>query len=269
MRAVLIAPLLWLMAWPVLADARMTVLVDVLKLDEAAVILRDEGLKYGAQLNDEMLNGQGGAGFVTQLDAIYDAPRMVETVRRAMEAELDGDLLEEAIAFYASDLGQEIVNLENSARNAIANEDIEQAARSRFAQLEDSDDPRLMQLRALVAAGDLINRNVTSAMNANYQFMRGLTEGGALDMTDAEILADVATQLDEITEDTTGWMYGYFLLAYHPLSDAELDAYIAFGKTSAGIALNNALFKGFGASYEDISYGLGRSVALNMAAEEL
>ena len=99
--------------------------------------------------------------------------------------------------------------------------------------------------------------------------MRGLAEGGAVEMTDAEILADVAAEMDEITEDTTGWMYGYFLMAYHPLTDAELDTYITFAQTEAGTTLNRALFTGFGKAYEDISYGLGRAVALNMATEEL
>ena len=54
-----------------------------------------------------------------------------------------------------------------------------------------------------------------------------------------------------------------------PLSDEEMAAYIAFARTEAGQALNRALFDGFGAAYEDISYALGRTVAHNMLAEEL
>lgn len=269
MRALLIWPLLAILALPAWADARMTVLVDVLKLPEAAVILRDEGMAYGQDLNTEMLNGQGGAGFQIQLEAIYDPPRMVEDVRRALETELQGETLEQAITFFASDLGQRIVTLENSARVAIGDADVEKAARAHYAELEGGDDPRLAQVIALADAGDMINRNVTSAMNANYQFMRGLADGDVFEMTEDEILADVASDMDEITEDTTGWLYGYFLLAYHPLSDAELQDYITFSGTDAGRALNRALFVGFGKAYEDISYGLGRAVALNMAAEEL
>jgi len=269
MRRFLGAALIWLCATPLWADARITVLVDVLKLDEAAVILRDEGLAYGAQLNTEMLEGQGGAAFQQQLGALYDAQRMVETVRRALEETLESDAVEEVIGFYATDLGQKIVTLENSARQAIQEDDVEQAARSSYAARDGTDDPRIAQLEALVAAGDLVNRNVTSAMNANYQFMRGLAEGGALGMTDEEILSDVTTEMEEITEDTEGWMYGYFLMAYHPLSDAELDLYLAFAQTQAGVALNTALFAGFGKAYEDISYGLGRTIALNMVSEEL
>ena len=115
----------------------------------------------------------------------------------------------------------------------------------------------------------MITRNVTSAMNSNYQFLRGLAEGNAIEMTEAEMLADVAGELDEITGDTTGWLYGYLLLAYHPLDEADLEAYVTFSESPAGMALNQALFNGFGKAYEDISYALGRAVALNMTAQEL
>ena len=254
------------MAW---ADARISVLVDVLKLPEAAQILSDEGLSHTEELNQDMLGGQGGAGWQVQVQRIYEPGMMVEMVRRDLEAGLDGDLLEEVIAFYASDLGAQIISLENSGRIAIQDPDVEEAARARYAELEDSGDPRLALISRYVDAGDMITRNVTSAMNSNYQFLRGLAEGNAIEMTEAEMLADVAGELDEITGDTTGWLYGYLLLAYHPLDEADLEAYVTFSESPAGMALNQALFNGFGKAYEDISYALGRAVALNMTAQEL
>lgn len=269
MRALLIWPLMMMLALPVWADARLTVLVDVLKLREAAHILREEGLAYSVDLNADMLNGQGGAGWQVQVDAIYDAERMVEAVRTALDAELEGAALETAITFFASELGQKIVTLENSARMTMAEEDVEEAARARYAALADGDDPRLAQLKTFVATGDMLNRNVTAALNSNYQFMRGLADGDVVEMSDEQILSDVAGDMEEITQDTTSWLYGFFLLAYHPLSDAEVDRYIAFSGSDVGEALNRALFDGFGVAYDDISYALGRAVALNMTAQEL
>jgi hypothetical protein len=260
-------------AVPAFADARMTVLVDVLALPEVAQILREEGLEHSTDLDTDMLNGNGGAGWQMQVGAIYDAGRLVETVRGALESELQGpdleDELEQTITFFASDLGTRIVGLENSARAAILDQDVEEAARVRFAEVEGTEDSRLALVTQLVEGGDMIDRNVTAAMNSNYQFLRGLADGDAIKMTDDAILADVASDLDEITEDTVSWLYGYMLLAYHPLTDDELETYIAFSNTPAGKALNRGLFDGFGKAYEDISYGLGRAVALNMTAQEL
>ncbi len=51
------------------------------------------------------------------------------------------------------------------------------------------------------------------------------------------------------------------LLAYRPLSEPELEAYIVFSETDAGQALNGALFDGFDAMYLFISHALGVQVA--------
>lgn len=271
MRAALaLAPLFWLACLnAAFADARISVLTDVLRLSEATAILSDEGVAYAQDLNTDMLDGQGGPGWQVQVQRIYDPARMAEVVRERLEAELQGDLLEEVIAFYASDLGDRIVSLENSARVAIRDDDIEEAARARFAELEGTDDPRFAAITRYIAAGDMIDRNVTSAMNSNLHFMRGLVDGKAMEMSEEEILADVAGDLEETTEDTTAWLYGYLLLAYHPLTQEEMARYIAFAETEAGKALNRALFDGFGNAYVDISYALGRAVALNMTGQDI
>lgn len=272
-RFVVIWSLMVLAAGAALADARMTVLVDVLKLPEAAHILREEGLDHALELDADMLDGRGGAGWQSQVDAVYNTERMVETVRGALADALQSPAssaeLEETIEFFASDLGAQIVTLENSARVAILDKDVEEAARARYAALEGTDDTRLALIKGFVESGDMINRNVTSAMNSNYQFLRGLADGNAIEMGDDEMLADVAADIDEITDDTVSWLYGYLLLAYHPLSDAELQVYLTYSQTKAGQALNRGLFDGFGKAYEDISYALGWAVALNMTAEEL
>ena len=68
-RALILWPLLALMALPLWADARMSVLAEVLKLREAVHILRAEGLSFANDLNADMLDGQGGAGWQVQVDA--------------------------------------------------------------------------------------------------------------------------------------------------------------------------------------------------------
>lgn len=269
-RAFLLWPLFWLFAAvSAYADARMSVLVDVLKLPEAAVILSEEGKGQAQDINLDMLDGKGGVGWTQQVSQIYAPSRMVELVRAELDKELSGEMLEQVISFFASSRGTQIVELENAARRAIQDADVEEAARGLFTEVEDSDDPRLALISGYIESGDMISRNVTSALNANYQFLRGLAEGDAIEMTEEEMLKDAAGDIEESTRDTTEWLFGFLLLAYHPLSDDDLRAYIAFSETSAGQALNRALFEGFGKAYEDISYALGRAVALNMTAQEL
>lgn len=269
MRAWVLAPLLWLLALPVWADARMTVLVDLLELRQAAVILSDEGQAQAETLNQEMLGGQGGPGWQMQVESIHDAGRMLETVRRAMEETMTPVEVEQAIDFYSTALGGRIVGLENAGRAAIADPEVEQIARANYGVLAGDHDPRVALIGQLIDAADMIDRNVSTALNSNYQFLRGMRDGGAMEDSDEELLADVGADLDAVTEDTSVWMHSYLLLAYHPLREAEIAQYTEFAETPAGRALNRALFDGFGRAYEDISYGLGRALALNMVAESL
>jgi hypothetical protein len=85
------------------------------------------------------------------------------------------------------------------------------------------------------------------AMNANYAFYMGLVEGDAFeeDLTEAGDPADVWSQEAEIRADTEEWVYSYLTLAYAPLSDEDIDAYIALSRTAEGRALNRALFGTF------------------------
>jgi len=258
-----------LTALPLWAGARHTVLMDVLQIRELSGILHDEGLQFGATLNEDWLEGQGGPAWLGQVTRIYDPERIAESIRAGLEPALEGELLEEAIAFFGTDLGTQITTLENAARRALADPEVEEQARATFTKLQDGNDVRLVQINRMIKAGDLINRNVTSALNSNYQFLRALVDGDVYTMSDEEILDDVLSEREAIAEDTSSWLGAFFTLAYSPLSLEELTAYADFAESEAGRALNNGFFAGFDPLYEDISYALGRAMAMNMAAEEL
>jgi len=59
------------------------------------------------------------------------------------------------------------------------------------------------------------------------------------------------------------------MMAYQPLDDDAMDAYIAFSETPSGRALNAALFEGFERMYRDISFGLGLAAARSMGGSDL
>lgn len=269
MRKFLAAFVIVITALPLWAGARHTVLMDVLQIRELSAILHAEGLRYGETLDREWLEGQGGPAWSGQVMRIYDPERISESIRQGLEPALEGEVLEDAISFFGSDLGERIVTLENAARRAMADPAIEEHARAQYADALNAENPRLVQIARMIEAGDLVNRNVTSALNSNYQFLRALVDGDIYAMGDEDILRDVLAERDTITEDTEGWLGGFFALAYSPLTIEELTAYADFAESSAGKALNSGLFAGFDPLYEDISYALGRAMALNMAAEEL
>ena len=111
--------------------------------------------------------------------------------------------------------------------------------------------------------------NVAGALNARFQFYRGLAEGGAIRMTDEEILKEVWSDEDSVRKDAEEWLMGYLLLAYRPLSDVQLQSYVDLSRTPAGQAFNRGLFAGFEGMYRDLSRALGVALALEGAADTL
>jgi len=244
-------------------------LSDVLRIDDVIEVLRDEGLKFGADLDNDMLAGRGGAFWATQVGRVYDLAWMKDTVRIALSQGLSDTEIAQALDFFDTELGQKILSLETSARRAMTNPEVEEIAHDAYLSLKGSDDARLATITRFIEVNDLLERNVAGSLNASYAFMRGLVQGGGSEMSDEEITADIWAQEEETRVDTQEWLYGFMLLAYRPLSDAQLEAYIAFSETTAGQALNGALFDGFDNMYRGISHALGVQVAEAASYKEL
>ena len=58
-------------------------------------------------------------------------------------------------------------------------------------------------------------------------------------------------------------------MAYQPLADEDLEAYIAFSETDAGKQMNSALFEAFDGLFVDVSRDLGRASSRFMLRQEL
>ncbi len=116
---------------------------------------------------------------------------------------------------------------------------------------------------------DLTERNVSGALGANYRFYRGLVDGGSHRMGEGEILDLVWSEEDAIRADTDGWLRRFLFMAYSPLSEQDMQAYLEFSESETGQALNAALFDGFDRMYHTIYYALGRAVADELQASDL
>lgn len=258
-----------LMGQGALAAPDIDTLSDVLRVDEFIGVMRDEGLRYGETLDEDMLAGTGGQYFRDQVRAIYDPDTMADFVRASLAAQMTPPDMAATLAFFETDLGQRILTLENAARVAMSDPDVEDIARAAHADLAGSDDSRLAQVARFVDVNDLVDRNVASALNSNYRFFRGFVDGGGDKLSDDEILTQVWAQESELREDTENWLFGFLLMAYRPLSDDDLDAYIAFSESASGQVLNGALFDGFDAMYRTISHALGLATAGALDASDI
>lgn len=238
-------------------------LVDVLRLGEMAQIMSQEGSAYGVSLEDQMFPGRGGDRWAAIVARIYDAERMVSVMRRELGAALSEVDLAGMVAFFTADPAATIIGLEISARRALLQDEVEEAARARSAELLADPSERLELIDRFVAANNLIDFNVAGGMNANYEFYRGLALGGAVDNApvEGEMLNQIMGQEAEMRADTTEWLYSYLVLAYDPVALSDLETYIAYSETADGQRLNSALFQGYDVLFRAISRDLGVGVA--------
>ncbi|SEJ04715.1 hypothetical protein MAA5396_00571 [Marinovum algicola] len=263
------------LATPVWAQATRATdaLLDQLGLPETVAVMRQEGLDYGEELADEMLPGGGGRSWSEVVARIYDVERMEVTVRRGFaSAWEEEDMPLEAIAgFFASAEGQQVIRLEISAREAMIDPGVEEAARDAYRDSLDAGagDPRLQLIADFIEANDLIDANVVGAMNSSYEFYAGLVDGGAFEMSEEEILGVVWDSEADNRSDTREWLFSYMMLAYRPLEEAALRDYVDLASSAQGRALNRALFAGYDRMYAEISYALGLALARQMTAQEL
>ena len=146
---------------------------------------------------------------------------------------------------------------------------VEDAARQAYSELRETGGNRLELLEEFARINKLVDRNVAGALNANLAFFQGLGSGDNFEMTEEQILNDVWSREAEIREDTEGWVFGYMTFAYEPLSDEQLSSYVDIAGTEAGRALNRALFAGFDALFQKVSYDVGAAAARYSLGDDL
>ncbi len=275
MQKALIALFIWLgTAVAVQAEtplARIDALAEALGLPEILDVMRQEGLQNGAELAEEMFPERADESWDEMVGTIYDPGWMDETVRGRFAAELDGTDIAPLTEFFTSETGRKIVALEVSARQALLDDAVEEAGKERLQDMRLDGDPLLDQVQEYIAINELLEYNVVGAMNSNYAFYTGMQAGGAFDatLTEDQILTDVWSQEDVIRADTEEWLYAFLTMAYQPLSEDEMQAYIDLSRSPEGQDLNRALFAAFDKLFVDVSHALGQSAAVFVAGEDL
>lgn len=251
---------------------------DALQMDKTLSIMQREALLNAAEAAPDLFGGTTPPAWTEAVQSLFDPA----TSRAAFDAGLapalastNADDLAQAVAFYQADFGQRLLDLELSAREALLDKEIEAAAQQSWADLVDDPMPasatRAALIRDIITAGDLIEANVSSALNGNLAFFQGLAEAGgfAAEMTEADMLAEVRNQEAGIRSETEAWLYPYLAMAYAPLSDDDLRAYVDFVKSPAGQALNNVLFLAFDQMSTAQSRGMGLAAGRLMAGQDI
>ncbi len=244
-------------------------LIYAMGLSEMVQIMQSEGIEYGDSLADELFPDNDRTVWDDTVRRIHDPAAMEAIIVGTFEAALSDADISPVLAFFNDGPGMEIVRLELDARRAMLDPAVEEATLEAYRAMIGEETPRFRQIEEFAEANDLIEANVAGALNASFQFYSGLVDGGAFELSESEIIRDVWAQEDETRTDSREWVYGFLLLAYGPLDDDVMDQHIALTKTQAGQAVNQALFAGFNAMYDELSYAIGLAAAQQMQMTDL
>jgi len=248
-------------------------LTTALRIDDVVDVMRQEGLKYGSDLEEELFPGAGGTRWRAAVDLIYDPATMRRRFDERFSSEIaeDADAIAASMDFFDSERGQRIIALEIEARLALLDDAVEEAAKVAVDEMRAEAAPRFETLTRFAEVNDLIEQNVAGALNSNLSFYRGMSDAGAFGtgMSESDILSDVWSQEADIRAETEDWLYPFLSLAYQPLSDEDMAAYLDFSATDAGQKLNSAVFAAFDSVFSAISYDLGRAAARMLSGQDI
>lgn len=247
-------------------------LLDAVGMEESFGIMVEAGRRDAGAMAETLFPARGGQGWTRLVERLYTPTVLRRTFVRAFpEDRLPAARARDILDFFTSETGQRVVAGELTAWRAITDPEVEARAITLFEERRAAGDPRIDLLTRLIASNDFVDLNVMAALNSNYAFLSAMSEGGAYErpIPQETILSRVWQQEPRIRAEATRWLYAFQLMAYADLSDAELEAYIAFSDSEAGRAYNSALFSGFDAVYTEMSTRLGTAAAQFMTGEPL
>ncbi|MBM3605308.1 MAG: hypothetical protein FJX25_11290 [Alphaproteobacteria bacterium] len=247
---------------------------QALDLGAMMPILQEEAVREAVKMEAEGLIQGGGRPWPEVVAQVHQPDRLAALFQAAVlvaQDRVDAALLDQGLNFYEQGPGRRLVALETSARRAMLEEEVEADAIAAFARAEAEGHPRAVQIQRLIEEADLVSPNVAGGLNALVAFSRGFAQGGGFDMplTEEQLMADTWAQQEQIEADAQEWLQAFLMLAYAPLSDGEMEDYIAYATSPAGQALALVLYAAFDQVFEQASFDTGLAAALRMQGRQL
>ncbi|TVP73550.1 MAG: hypothetical protein EA339_02990 [Rhodobacteraceae bacterium] len=270
---VALAGLLPVTARPAFADE----LAQALLLPELFEIMATEGRMSVMADGAIPLQGPSLERFEAEVAEIYAPGRMLAAFMHVLDADLQDrpEVREDTLAFAATELGKDILRLEISARKALLDDEVDLFARhaleeARMDTARQAVRERLADIRQRIEANDLIELNVSLGLNTSFAYYRGMMMENAVSGMSADMLLQLVwSQEPDIRADIEDWVESYFLMAYQPLDEDSMQAFLNYVDTPLARAFNQAMFRAFDEVFSEISLNLGRALGRHLAAEDL
>ena len=245
---------------------------DAIGMYDFLRIVSDESVLGADQIRTEFFPDLDPEVWESEMRQLFAVETLVMNFEAAWGATLlDAEDRTVVMAFFTSEMGQSIVTAEIAAREGMADPGIAEAAQSAVLMAVQNNDPRLARHAEFSADMGLVDRSVSSMMNAQLQFLSGLSDGGGLEppLPQDEILRFVAAQLPALQVEAADWLAAYQLMAYGALEPADFEMFAQFNDTEEGRALANSIFAAFDETFEATQYELGLIAARYVIGDDI
>ena len=190
-------------------------------LDSIALSAKDAPAMLGMDSSDF------GDAWSTTADEVFDTQNMRDTAMDILEQTLDDDLLAHTAAFYASDLGQKLVQVENAAHMADDDEKAE-IGENLVHRMVQEDEPRLTVLRNLTRAVNSDDVSVRAVQEIQVRFLMAASYAGVLDteLDEGNLRAILRENEDDLRQSLRKSSVVAAAYTYRDIPEGDLQAYL-------------------------------------------
>ncbi len=189
-----------------------------------------ESIKLSAGAAPEMLGvdpGVFGSEWTRVSGEVFDVPLMHDMALDILEQTLSDDLLAHAAEFYASDLGQRLVEVENASHMHEDDDAKREAGRALVGDWVQDANPRLEIIKRMNAAIDSTGTGARAFQEIQFRFLLAASAAGILELNvDPEDLrAMLAADEDRLRLALQESGLAGAAYTYNSLSDEDLTTY--------------------------------------------
>lgn len=193
---------------------------------DVAIESMQQGAMAGPALAGDDPNAFGSE-WVRLAEGIFDPASMVERALDMMQAVMPDDLVDHGAAFYASALGQRLVETENKAH--MTPDDIKFAeAEEIVAKLVEEGSARIEQYRRMGTAIGGADQAVRSTVEIQLRYLMAAMAAGAsdLDMSEEDLRGLLMEQSGSIRQNVEIYSILGAAFTYKDFTDDEVEAYV-------------------------------------------
>ncbi|MBE1281847.1 MAG: DUF2059 domain-containing protein [Rhodobacteraceae bacterium] len=191
-----------------------------------------ESIKFNARAAPSMLGvepDEFGRDWTRLAESVFEVEEMHDMAVEILSATLDDDMLDHAVEFYGSDLGQRLVEVENASHLSEEDEAKDSEGESIVAALRaNGEEDRLDLFARMSEAVDASSNGLRAWQEVQIRFLMTASAAGVIELRLDEdglraMFADRANELQDILDESALESNAY---TYKDFSNADVETYV-------------------------------------------